>query len=747
MASSKLLGASSALTFLSSTDVDLAVLQQMQKRPIGAKMCSSYGRSERSGSARLHHVDEAHEDGGDEAQRDEHEQRRVAREREAHEDGRHDEEAHCEVREGEPAVLGRGVAESLGEADGHLAQRPDAVPDEDAGQVEEEVGVGHLQREGELGGVCGERGEHAGDARADVGAQHGGVHALHLEHSDAHEGREGGGGDRGGLYADGNPHADEHRQVAREPAHGDADTLADLDVGHLPVDALVQPHGDVPLEDRLEQVDDDEEADAQDGQRREEHEDADQRVRHLDVLVAEEVLEHRLLLERGRGLGQLVDELLVHLDDLGGEGFRQRLEDVGRLLARETRRRVDERLGEREQVARDRLERQQHEDAHEVEHVVHRRGGEGAAELVGVARLAEGDDGRGDRGADVGAHDERDGLLHGEQRGGDHRDEDGGGGGGGLHEHGDHHAHQHARHGVVEDLRVLEDLGRLGVEKTARGLKLWQTLAATQAPGGPVRGGRAASLWRHPEAAFVVLAHPLAAHQPEAVGQEGERADEKVERPDDDAQPEQDGDDHLCPVDGRQLRPGNHLVCKGRRIHNVGRGGRPCLSASFGSERHGRSPGVRSASQSQPCRPKEAGVARCDAPRAARSTCHATLSSLKSTSYPSPPGGSIRRQSATLGGRQSVAAASLRPPRAVGGRVGGCEPGTGPVGVQAAAPAGLRTGAVVRSGEVRSRNGQSGALAIAGVVSACGHFAHERAALPSPASEFERDTSSASSGA
>jgi len=59
----------------------------------------------------------------------------------------------------------------------------------------------------------------------------------------------------------------------------------------------VQPHGDVPLEDRLEQVDDDEEADAQDGQRREEHEDADQRVRRLDVLVAEEVLEHRLLLE------------------------------------------------------------------------------------------------------------------------------------------------------------------------------------------------------------------------------------------------------------------------------------------------------------------------------------------------------------------------------------------------------------------------------------------------------------------
>ena len=70
-----------------------------------------------------------------------------------------------------------------------------------------------------------------------------------------------------------------------------------IDSGHLSVDALVQPDGDVALEDRLEQVDDDEEADAQDGQCREEHEDADQRVRPFDVLVAEEHLEHGLLLE------------------------------------------------------------------------------------------------------------------------------------------------------------------------------------------------------------------------------------------------------------------------------------------------------------------------------------------------------------------------------------------------------------------------------------------------------------------
>ena len=50
-----------------------------------------------------------------------------------------------------------------------------AVEEEDAREVEEEVRVGHLQREVELGAVGGERGEHAGDAGADVGAEHGGV--------------------------------------------------------------------------------------------------------------------------------------------------------------------------------------------------------------------------------------------------------------------------------------------------------------------------------------------------------------------------------------------------------------------------------------------------------------------------------------------------------------------------------------------------------------------------------------------
>ena len=70
----------------------------------------------------------------------------------------------------------------------------------------------------------------------------------------------------------------------------------------------------------------------------------------------------------------------------------------------------------------------------------------------------------------------------------------------------------------------------------------------------------------HTEGALDELAHPLAAHQSEAVRQEGERADEKVERAGDDAQPDQDGGDQLCPLALRQLIPRNHLVCKGRRI-------------------------------------------------------------------------------------------------------------------------------------------------------------------------------------
>ena len=133
-----------------------------------------------------------------------------------------------------------------------------------------------------------------------------------------------------------------------------------------------------------------------------------------------------------------------------------------------------------------RFNNQKYEGAQPVEHVMHIGAGEGSSELLTLASLGESHEDVGDGGADVCAHHERDGLLDGEQLGSDHRDEDGGRGGGRLHEHRHQHADQAARHLVVEHLVVAEDLSRL-----------------------------------------------LAAEQPEAVRQEGERADEEEESIDD----------------------------------------------------------------------------------------------------------------------------------------------------------------------------------------------------------------------
>ena len=60
---------------------------------------------------------------------------------------------------------------------------------------------------------------------------------------------------------------------------------------------------------------------------------------------------------------------------------------------------------------RDPLDRQNTHDAQPVEHVVDRGAGEGSAELVSFACLADRNDRVCHRRADVGAHDDEDGLT------------------------------------------------------------------------------------------------------------------------------------------------------------------------------------------------------------------------------------------------------------------------------------------------------------------------------------------------
>ena len=206
----------------------------------------------------------------------------------------------------------------------------------------------------------------------------------------------------------------------------------------------------------------------------------------------------------------------------------------------------------------------------------------------------------------------------------------------------------------------------------------------------------------HTEGALDELAHPLAAHQSEAVRQEGERADEKVERAGDDAQPDQDGGDQLCPLALRQLIPRNHLVCKGRRITTLAE------AAARASAR----PWARRSSLARLCRAvrlpeppvpalRGGGGAlrrsRDGASHMPRRLVILEVDIVPVAAWAAPKGGGV----GDLVRRPSSAAASPWPPRAegapplgpmgaspngwasgaVGGRWGGCELGRGPVGL------------------------------------------------------------------
>ena len=109
---------------------------------------------------------------------------------------------------------------------------------------------------------------------------------------------------------------------------------------------------------------------------------------------------------------------------------------------------------------------------------------------MAVAGLPQAHDGRRDRGPDVGAHDDRDGLpdlecvcvsvcvcalcvcvwVHLEDPGPDHGDDDGRRGGGGLHQDRRQDADHQTRRGVVEDERVGEDLPRALAGQEAEGV-------------------------------------------------------------------------------------------------------------------------------------------------------------------------------------------------------------------------------------------------------------------------------------
>jgi len=97
-----------------------------------------------AGAARLQRVHQPHEEEEAEEGCAHPHQRLPARHGDAEDEGGQQEEADEEVQHGEPAVLGRALAQRLGHADGQAGEGQ-RVPQQDAGDVEEEVAEGNLQ--------------------------------------------------------------------------------------------------------------------------------------------------------------------------------------------------------------------------------------------------------------------------------------------------------------------------------------------------------------------------------------------------------------------------------------------------------------------------------------------------------------------------------------------------------------------------------------------------------------------------
>merc|ERR1719452_169090 len=152
-----------------------------------------------------------------------------------------------------------------------------------------------------------------------------------------------------------------------------------------------------------------------------------------------------------------VHNLLVQLDDEVGEGVRDDSEDFdGAALG------VDEGFHHRscqvfQHVSYD-LNSQQYDDSEPIEHVVNSATGKSSSEDGAVTHLRQRHEGVGHRSAHVGAHDDGNGVVHGQHARGHHGDDDGSGGGGGLHQHCEEDANDQPHDGVL-DVRVVGQRG------------------------------------------------------------------------------------------------------------------------------------------------------------------------------------------------------------------------------------------------------------------------------------------------
>ena len=357
-------------------------------------------------------------------------------------------------------VIGREITldtsnspKPAGGSQGNTPHERDGVPDEDTRNVEAQMSKGDLEKFNPVGH---QGSKDSRDGPSDTGTKSQRKHLLKTDDSHTDQWGEGGRRHGRGLDQHGDEGSNKHCEVS-------------VDVGGLVDDTRRNSH-----EHLLQDRDETNEAHDQHDERKEEANTSGNLIvglrgsgleeggARVGLLVTCNKSNIAGLLGRvggvlaGNGvvritaaaLGNILDDVLVGLDDLGSERRDNLLDGAFPLLAICHLGVTDHGLGEVVEVAGDDLDRQQNSDREEVEHVVDSGSSKGTLELVSISHLSHGNDGIGDGGSDVGSHDHVDGLLRSDGLGSDQRHDDGRGGRGGLQQHGGKDTDHEGGHGV-----------------------------------------------------------------------------------------------------------------------------------------------------------------------------------------------------------------------------------------------------------------------------------------------------------
>ena len=315
--------------------------------------------------------------------------------------GRDDHEACQDVDDREDLQDASGLTQAAGSVERDVTHERNRVPDEDSGDVEEQVGKSDLHGFG--GGKEGSK--ERSDGGSDVRSQSDREHLFKTDNIHTDQRSEDGGGD--GRRLDKNSDSD-----------SDKDGQVSVDVGGLVDNASrhTQKH-------LLEQPDHAEEADEQDNQTNDENGNSRNLVVGLGGIDLEEgralvislvagnktdlragglgwvlrvLADDRVEIVARLSLGNSLDDVLVGNDNLLGKWSNESLDRSDPLASVTALEVADAGSGQSSKVSGDELDWKDDSDSQEVEHIVDGGSGECALELITISNLSQGNNSVGD---------------------------------------------------------------------------------------------------------------------------------------------------------------------------------------------------------------------------------------------------------------------------------------------------------------------------------------------------------------